>query len=111
MMPNMNPKAMKDMMARMGIKTDEIDALRVVIECNDANIIIENPQVTKISAQGNVSFQVAGDVKEEAKDVSAEITADDVKMVMDKTGKGEDEARKALEESNGDIAEAILKLS
>ena len=32
-------------------------------------------------------------------------------MVSEKTGKSEKEARKALEETNGDIAEAIVRLS
>ena len=31
-------------------------------------------------------------------------------MVVEKTGKGEDEVRAALEESEGDIAEAIMEL-
>ena len=35
---------------------------------------------------------------------------DDVKLVMEQTGKSEKEARKALEETKGDIAEAIMKL-
>jgi nascent polypeptide-associated complex subunit alpha len=36
---------------------------------------------------------------------------DDIKLIMEQTGKSEEEARKALKETNGDLAEAILKLS
>ncbi|MFP3307362.1 MAG: ubiquitin, partial [Thermocladium sp.] len=35
---------------------------------------------------------------------------DDVRLIMDQTGVTRDEAIKALRESNGDLAEAILKL-
>ncbi len=110
MMPNMDPKAMKSMLAKMGIKTEEMDATKVTIESSDKNVIIDNPQVTKISAQGSVSFQITGEIREEEKKVSIEITDDDVKTVMDNTGKDEQAAREALANSNGDIAAAILAL-
>ncbi len=110
MMPNMDPRQLKRLMDSMGIRSREIDATRVVIEGKDMDIIIENPQVTAIDAQGNRSFQVAGEAREVGK-VKAEIGDDDVKLVMEQSG-GSDEtqARKALEESGGDIAAAILKL-
>jgi len=102
---------MKSMLAKMGIKTEEIDAVRVTIETNDRNIVIENPQITKISAQGSTSFQVGGNVREEEKQITVEVTDDDVKLVMDQTGvRDEQRVRDALSTSNGDIAAAILEL-
>jgi nascent polypeptide-associated complex subunit alpha len=110
MMPNMDPRALKRMMDSMGMKTSEVAADRVVIEGKEKNIIIENPSVTMIEVQGNTSFQIAGTVSEMEKSVKAEITDDDIKTVMDQTNKDKDTVRKALEETNGDIAEAIIKL-
>ncbi|MCW6160409.1 MAG: nascent polypeptide-associated complex protein [Candidatus Micrarchaeales archaeon] len=110
MMPGMDPRQMKSMLAKMGIQTSEINALRVVIECADKDIVIENPQVTAISAQGSVSYQVAGETTEKEKKVEIEITEDDIKMVMDGTGASKEDATKALQDSNGDIAQAILAL-
>jgi nascent polypeptide-associated complex subunit alpha len=110
MMPNMDPRALKRMMDSMGMKTSEIDAARVIIEGRDKNIIIENPSVTMIEVQGNTSFQISGSVSETEKSVKVEITDDDIKTVMDQTGKDKDSVMKALEETNGDIAEAIIKL-
>jgi len=101
----MNPKKMQGLMKQMGINQDEIEADRVVIEKGDGNIVIENPKVMKITMQGQESFQVTGDIKEEEG-----FNEGDVKMIMEKTGKSEDEAKKALEETS-DIAEAIVKLS
>jgi len=101
----LDPKKMKAVMKQMGINQEDVDARRVVIEKDDGNIIIENPSVQKIIIQGQTSFQIAGDIKEEEG-----IKEEDVKLVMEKTGKSEEEARKALENANGDIAEAILNL-
>ncbi len=111
MMPNMDPRTMKNMLAKMGIKTEEIDAIRVTIETNDKNIVIENPQITKISSQGSTSFQVGGNVREEEKHMALDVTDDDVKLVMEQTGiKDEQRIRESLSDSNGDIAAAILEL-
>lgn len=109
MFGGINPSQMKAMMKQMGIKQEEIDALRVVIECSDKNIIIEPVNVQKIVMQGQESFQITGEAREESK--AEGISEEDVKMVAEKTLKSESEARAALKESGGDIAEAILKLS
>ena len=107
----MDPRALKSMMAKMGIKSSEVSASRVVIETGDKNIVITNPQVTRIEAQGNVSFQIAGDVQERVQIAAVEITEDDIKMVMERTGVTDrDRALKALQAANGDIAQAIIVL-
>ncbi len=112
MMPNLDPKSIKKMMDRMGIKSSEIDAQRVVIESSDSEIVIEDPQVMMIEAQGTKSFQISGSVREMRKEAAkVEISDDDVAMVKEQAGVSDDAAaRAALEESNGNIAEAILKL-
>ena len=107
MMPGLDPKKMQAMMKQMGISNEEINASRVVIEKADGNIIIDNPSIVKIKMQGQESFQISGDVSEE----EARINEEDVKLVMEKTGKSEDKARKALEKSDGDLTEAIMELS
>ncbi|MCL5433868.1 MAG: nascent polypeptide-associated complex protein [Candidatus Marsarchaeota archaeon] len=109
MLPNMDIKSMGKMLAKMGIKTDEINANRVLIECNDKTIIVEEPQVVKIIGQGIESFQVSGNIKEVESNIQVEITDDDIKLVASKANVSEDEAKVALEESKGDIAEALLK--
>lgn len=107
MFGGIDPKKMQAMMKQMGIKQEEIDAERVIIEGNDKRIIIDNPSVVKVVMQGQESFQISGDVREEEE---SGFNEDDIKMVMEKTGKGEDEVKEALAETN-DIAEAIVKLS
>jgi nascent polypeptide-associated complex subunit alpha len=111
MMPNIDPRAMRNIMSKMGIKSSELLARRVVIEGVGKDIIIEDPQVTVIEAQGVMSFQISGKIREIGHAAPAsEISDDDVKLVAEKSGKDEASARKALEESEGDIAAAILRL-
>ena len=104
-----NPAQMKAMMKQMGIKQEEIEAIRVVIEGSDKNIVIEPANVQKVVMQGQESWQITGEAREESKEVG--VSAEDIDLVSEKTGKSKEDASKALEESNGDIAEAIVKLS
>lgn len=110
MMPNIDPRQLKSMMAKMGIQSSEIEARTVVIECSDKKIIISEPQVTKIEAQGTVSFQISGHVSEMEIEQKIDVTEDDIKAVMDASGSDRDDAAAALEKSNGDIAAAIMDL-
>jgi nascent polypeptide-associated complex subunit alpha len=105
MPPGMDPKKMQQMMRQMGINSEDLDAKSVIIETGDGRLVIDKPQVVRITMQGQVSFQISGDVRKESS-----ITADDVKMVAEQAGVSEEEARSALEGSGGDIAEAIMKL-
>lgn len=107
MFPSLDPKKMQALMKQMGISQQEISAERVVIECEDKNIIINNPSVIKIKMQGQDNFQISGSVNEEEKSSAEE----DIKTIMEKTSCSEKQAREVLEKSNGDLAEAILSLS
>lgn len=107
----MDPKKLQAVMKQMGIKTEQIDASRVIIEKNDGGkIVLSNPTVQKMNMQGQESWQITGEESSEAGEEEA-IGEDDVKLVMEKTGKSEKEAKKALDDADGDIAEAILNLS
>lgn len=106
MFGGIDPKKMQAMMRQMGIKQEDIEAMRVIIERPDGRIVIEQPTVTKIIMQGQESWQIAGQAHEETG-----ISSEDIEVVMDKTGKPESEVRAALEASQGDIAQAIIALT
>lgn len=108
MIPGVNPRQMQQAMKKMGMKQEEIDAEEVIIRCDGKNIIISNPQVSKVIMMGQVSWQVTGQAREESLDTSVEITSEDITTVMEQAGVSKEEARKAIEEANGDLAEAIL---
>ena len=107
MLPGLNPKKMQALMKQMGIAQEELDAERVIIEREEGNIIIENPSVTKVKMHGQETFQISGEPREEE---NSGISEDDIKTIMEKTGKSEQEARKSLEKTR-DLAESILELS
>lgn len=95
-------------MKQMGMAQENISATKVIIEKEGNNLIIENPSVVKIKVQGQESFQISGDVKQESK--AEKISEQDIKTVMEKTGVNEEEAGKTLEKTK-DLADAILELS
>ncbi len=107
MFTKINQAQVQKIMKRMGISQTPLDAKRVIIELEDSNIIIDEPSVTKIVMQGQESFQISGETREETRQ---NFSDEDVKMVMEKTGASEEKVRQILKENDGDIADAIIKL-
>lgn len=103
----MNPKQLEKAMKRMGIKQEEIDAREVIIKCEDKELVINNPQVSKINAMGQESLQIIGDIEERE---LKKFTEEDVKTVVNQVNCSEEKVREALENSDGDLAAAILAL-
>jgi nascent polypeptide-associated complex subunit alpha len=109
MLGGINPKQMQGMMRKMGISQEEIQALRVIIEKTDGNkIVIEEPNIMKIKMQGQESFQITGEIKEESGEVK--ISKEDIETIIQKTGCTEKQAEESLKKT-GDLAESILELS
>jgi nascent polypeptide-associated complex subunit alpha len=113
----MNPRQMKQMMKRMGIESEEIDGVEeVVIRTATKEYVFPQAQVTMMTVQGQKTVQVVGEpiVRNRAGAPSAPakvaILEEDVQLVAEKAGVSEAEARKALEEANGEPAEAIIRL-
>lgn len=96
-------------MKQMGIAQEEISANKIIIEKTDGTkLVIDEPNVIKIKMQGQTSFQITGEDKEESAEV--EISQDDINTVVEKTGCSKEEALESLEKT-GDLAESILELS
>jgi nascent polypeptide-associated complex subunit alpha len=110
MFPGMNTKQAKQLMKRMGVAQQEIDAEEVIIRCKDKIITISEPQVSKVNMMGQETFQIAGSVHEADVSSEIEISDEDVQTVIDQTDADTETARAALSDAKGDIAEAILAL-
>ncbi len=108
MIPGMNPREMQKAMQRMGIKQEEIDATEVIIRTEKKTFLIRNPKVAKINMMGQESFQVIGKIEEIEQAIG--INDGDIEAVIMQANCSRDEAKNALEQSEGDIAAAILKL-
>ncbi len=114
----LNPREQRRMMQRMGMNMDSIPGVKqVTIKTSSKDIIIEQPEVTILEMQGQKIFQIVGGkvvekTSEQSVSMASEISISeaDIQLVADQTGKNVDEARKALEECEGDLAKAILLL-
>ena len=106
-MDNRNARRMMD---RLGINMKEIPNVQeVVIRTPDKELHITNASVSEVNAQGNRMFQVAGDVEEVDVERKA-FSEEDILLVQQQTGASKERAAAALEESDGEVARAILKL-
>lgn len=101
----MDPRTLA-MLRRMGIKTEEIPARRVIIELEDERWVFDRPTVIKTSMGGQEAFQIIGNYVRES-----EISEEDVKLLMEKSGRSREEVIQALKESGGDLAEALARLT
>ncbi len=109
-----SPRNAKRMMQRMGMNMGEMpDVQEVIFRTSDKEIVVENPQVAVLDMQGQKIFQVTGEVNEralETQTAKATIPEEDAQLVADQTGKSMEDAKRALEASDGDLAKAILLL-
>lgn len=106
-----NPRDLQKAMQRMGVQQKEVEAIEVIIRCEDKDIIIQNPNVAKVSMMGQESWQVTGKAIEKSRSSEPDIKEEDIKTVMDQTGKSREESLESIKAAKGDLAEAILKLS
>jgi nascent polypeptide-associated complex subunit alpha len=110
----MSPRNAKRMMQRMGMNMGEMPEVQeVIFRTADKEIVVENAQVAVLEMQGQKIFQVTGEVNELALETEAAkvtIPEEDVQLVADQTGKSLEDAQRALESSDGDLAKAILLL-
>lgn len=109
-----NPRQMKAMMKRMGISQEDInDVEEIVIRTRTQEYVFHEAVVSVMTVQGQKTFQVIGEPEIRKRAVVPEKEAtpkEDITLVMEQTGVSEEEAKKALEETDGQPAEAILKI-
>ena len=111
----MNDRQMKQAMKKMGIKQNTLDGVtEVIIRTKDKEIVITNAEVICVEMGGSKSYQIAG--VEQERPLGAEGPAapvypkEDIDLVMSQTGCDMEKAIEALGASDGQPAEAILKI-
>ncbi|KYC46616.1 MAG: Nascent polypeptide-associated complex protein [Candidatus Methanofastidiosum methylothiophilum] len=110
MYPKMDQRKMQKMMKQMGVSTKDIPAEKVIIFTKDKKLIFENPQVTETTMMGQKTYQLAGNYREELKEVEITINDDDIELVVAQTGVDKEKAKNLLVKNKGDIAATILEL-
>lgn len=137
----MNPRMLQQMMRQLGITVEDVGGVeRVVIETATKDLVFTRPAVSAMKAQGQVTYQVQGQPEVVPKGQAAAgkeamvprppsasgpgaapgpepeaprplFTDEDVRLVVEATGASRDKARQALEECEGEVATAIVKLT
>lgn len=121
-----NAKQMQLMMKRLGMVTEPVDGVEeVVIRTKDSEHVIRDAEVTILTVQGVKTYQIVGDAQVRARTSSAAAPAgepdrataaasgpaeEDIALVMEQAEVDRPEALRALAETDGAPAEAILKL-
>ena len=122
----LNPRKMEQMMKQMGIDVEEIDAEEVIIRTAEHDLVFDGPDVTKMDARGQETYQIIGSPTErehaddegagdegvpaDAGEGATAIDEADVELVAQRTGASEEDAREALEANDGDLAAAVAQL-
>jgi len=98
------------MMDKMGINMKEIPGVEeVIIKTSSKDIHIRGAAVSEVNAQGNRIFQVMGEVEEVEKQ-QKKFSDEDILLVQQQANVSREKAIMALEESDGEVAKAILRL-
>jgi len=96
----------------MGLNMTPLEAEEVVIKTKDKEIIVQNPEVAVLEVQGQKIFQVmGGEISEKKREKAIIIPEEDVQLVAQQAKVSLDQARAALEQTGGDLAQAILLLT
>jgi len=110
------PRDLERQLKRMGLKVEEVRGVKlVVIEAEDREIMIEEPQVLVMTLKDQKIFQIIGarvrEVKEEPSKGEGGISGiseEDVRFVAEQAGVTPEKAREALIRAGGDIARALM---
>jgi nascent polypeptide-associated complex subunit alpha len=125
MMPGMgrvNPRQMKQAMRKMGISTEELaDVQEIVILTKTKEYVFKEAEVTIMTVQGQKTFQVVGEPEVRPRSMASAkpgaaapaetgLPEEDITLVMEQTGASREKAIESLKATEGQPAEAILKI-
>ena len=111
MIPGLNPRKMQQMMKQLGIQQVDIPATEVIIKTPDKLLVITKPSVQRVNMMGQETFQISGEIEERSSSTTPDISEEDIQTVMEQTGVDKPTAQNALEQANGDLAQAIMNLN
>ncbi|WP_247007886.1 nascent polypeptide-associated complex protein [Halorientalis litorea] len=122
-----DPRKMQQMMDQFGIDIDELDVEEVVIRTTEEDLVFHEAEAQRMNAQGQETYMVmgspesvphgeggSGDVADSGGDSgddgASAIPDADVEIVANRAGVSEDDARNALDATDGDLAAAVERL-
>lgn len=111
-------------MRKAGVDYQQMDgATEVIIRFPDKELVILEPQIIMMQAQGENIYQIIGQAEERTTTASTEVgievpaeskvkfTEEDVQLVASQAAVTEEQARTALQQAEGNLAKAIIALT
>ncbi|HTW39892.1 MAG TPA: nascent polypeptide-associated complex protein [Thermoplasmata archaeon] len=120
-----NQREMQQMMRRMGMSTEAVpDVEEVIVRTRSKEHVFASPEVTILTVQGVRTYQIVGQPVVRARTASPAAPSpaapepasahgpadEDIRLVMEQANVSREEAVEALFQSNGEPAEAIMKI-
>lgn len=111
-MRRVRPKDVERMMRSLGMQIETLEATEVLIRLSSGDsILIRNPQVSLMKVGSEEIYQVMGASERVSGTTEGYTPSDeDVSLVAAQAGVDLERARRALIETKGDLAEAIIRL-
>ncbi len=117
-------RSMERQMRKAGVDYEQMDgATEVIIRFPDKELVIPEPQIVMMQAQGEKIYQIIGESEERAPTASTKVdsemptesavtfTEEDVQLVASQASVTEEQAREALQQAEGNLAKAIIALT
>lgn len=117
-------RSMERQMRRMGVDFQQLDDVtEVLIRFPDKELILPEPQVLLMKAQGDDVYQIVGQSEERGLTASTaaeeattlaspqSFTEEDVQLVASQANVSDEDAREALRAADGNLAKAIITLT
>jgi nascent polypeptide-associated complex subunit alpha len=106
-----NDRNARRMMEKMGIDQKEVaNVEEVIIRTSTKDLVIRGANVSEVNFQANRIFQVASEVEEVVKEAK-KFSDEDILLVQQQANVPREKAMAALEQSDGEVAKAILLLT
>lgn len=117
-------RSMERQMRKAGVDYQQMDgATEVIIRFPDKELVIPEPQIIMMQAQGENIYQIIGQAEERTTTASTEVgievpaeskvkfSEEDVQLVASQASVTEEQARAALQQAEGNLAKAIISLT
>jgi nascent polypeptide-associated complex subunit alpha len=105
-------REMRRMLGKMGLEMSEMDGIEeVIIKTETKELFLIKPQVVEMKGKDSTIFQIiATDIEERQREIPS-FKDEDIILVMQQANVSKEKAIQALNDSKGDMAQAILSLT
>jgi nascent polypeptide-associated complex subunit alpha len=105
-------REMRRMLDKMGLEMKDLGSIdEVIIKTETKELYLIKPQVIEMKGKDSTIYQVvATDIEEKQRDIPV-FKEEDVILVMQQANASKEKAIQALNDSKGDMAQAILSLT